>query len=192
MIEKFTFLEEGKFTMQDNIVKEVASSLMHPPNLIHKSISFYVSDLKHDDSKKNELFRNRTASEIIESGFETGCTDVALVYVALARAAGIPARYVETFNKKWIENYESGRINGHVFVDLLHYGEWRTYEPNRGFIEYDGYFRKGNEFLEVGKGLDFSEIYLKNNGKYSVNSVSIKTFEHLSKLAKQMADSLNK
>ena len=82
----------------------------------------------------------------------TGCTDTALAFIVLAREFGIPTRYVETFDDEWLQDRNSNEIQGHIFVDILVDGQWRPYEPQKGFTRDNEYTMNGRTYIEIGKG----------------------------------------
>ena len=122
----------------------------------------YLRTLRYETDTKDEMFRKRTASQIIADGYVTGCTDDALVFIALARAAGIPTLYVETLDVQWMK--EGGRpINGHVYAQVKYDDEWRTVDPSarneHADIEKDGrvIMAKGLDSWDIG-ATDFESL----------------------------------
>ena len=97
MIDELTFLEDGPFTKRDALSGRIVKELKCSGIPIRKAISQYVSNLRLDESEKEKLLRKRNSSEILDSRFVTGCTDIALVFTVLARESGIPTRFVDTF-----------------------------------------------------------------------------------------------
>jgi len=182
MIEQLTFLEEGNFTKRDDVIKRLADRLIYSNSNILESISDYIrKELMYDPTKKSEIFRQRTASEIIKSCSVTGCTDVGLTFIAISRELGIPTKYVETFEDKWLLN-TTEMISGHIFVDVRINDLWHAYEPLNGFTKDNMYITRFGKFVEVGKGLDFSELYLKYNDGYSTESVCLQSLSQMRKL----------
>ena len=109
---------------------------------------------KHPDW--TTLFRARTASEIIESGFILGCTDMTLAFIALANAKGIETTYVEAIRKNWLESTTDGPIKGHIFVELTlkdrnyivdsEMGRVTLESPYKGFVIY----KRGKDSWNIG------------------------------------------
>jgi len=97
---------------------------------------------------KNKLIRTRAVDEILESGFVTGCTDYALVAAALFRASNIPAVYVETFRRKWLEGNEKF-IEGHIFVEIYLNNRWLIVDPENACVK--GWH---DRFIVYKRGLD--------------------------------------
>jgi len=177
MIENLTFLEDGKYTTRTELVKNIAEEIKSSTRNTFGALSGYVVNLRDDYSTKGDIFRKRSASEILDSGYSTGCTDTALAFIVLARELGIPTRYVETFDADWLKDTNTKRIKGHIFVDILADGEWRVYEPKKGFTKNNDYSMNGIKYVEVGKGLDFSEIYIKENEIYRPQPTNLQSLE---------------
>jgi len=120
------------------------------------SIFELISVLKNRGFKK-ELFRKRTAEQIINDGFITGCTDAALVYLALARKVGLASKYVETIDKKWLQG-GGDEISGHVYVQTYSNKkqEWTWIDPmNR---KSDDVSLEKDERVIYKEGLDSWDI----------------------------------
>jgi len=181
MIEDLNFLGEGRFTRRDDFVILIAERLRESPRTPWGSVSEYVNGLKLDETHKYSLFRKRTASEILRSGFVTGCTDEALAFIILSRELGIPTIYVETLNENWLKNPESNGVSGHVFVNIPFRGDWKVYDLKRGFTKDNDYTLGGERYIEIGKGLDFSEIHLKEKNGYESKPVSVQALKDLRK-----------
>jgi transglutaminase-like putative cysteine protease len=193
MLEDLTFLEEGQYTQIDETVRKITEDLRASERSTWGAISGYLAGLRYDDSNKYDIYRSRTASEILNSQYVTGCTDRALAFIVLARAMGIPTRYVETFEKKWIDDEAQRGISGHIFVDILTEKGWRAYEPLSGFAPNNQYVKNGRQYVEFGKGLDFSEVYTKEEGGYSPDPINLKDLLKMdrSKLRSKLAETQN-
>jgi transglutaminase-like putative cysteine protease len=191
MIEDLTFLEEGEYTARTDLVRSVAEELKESTRTPWGVVSGYVVGLRHDNSDKGNIFRKRTASEILESGYVTGCTDTALAFIVLARELGIPTRYVETFDADWLQDTNANGIQGHIFVDVLADGQWRAYEPKKGFTKDNNYTMNGRRYVEVGKGLDFSGVYIKENGVYRPQPTNLQSLDEAIRVFKPQTPSAN-
>jgi hypothetical protein len=166
-----TFLEQGHFTRIDDTVRELAERVQYEykeVGSLHGKISRYIGKgLQHSHPRKHPI-RSRTASEIIQSGYEEGCSDMAIVFAAIARSLGMPTEYVETLAKKFLEGPEEMAVDGHAFVRIFIDGRWKPYCPKTGFTP-DRKFSLNRqseglvEFVELGKGLDFCSVHLKNS-----------------------------
>ncbi|MGV8168432.1 MAG: transglutaminase domain-containing protein [Candidatus Nanoarchaeia archaeon] len=188
MIEGLTFLEEGKYTPRDENIERVAGVLRRFSGQTDRNIGYYVAGLDFNKSKKEEVFRKRTSSQIIDDGYVTGCTDAELVFISIARELGIPTAYVETLEENWLKNPDPERIQGHIFLDIFIDGRWQAYEPIKGVTINNKYVLKDRNYVEVGKGLDFSGVYIKENGIYRKEPVSIKSEEDIVEIALKMSE----
>lgn len=170
MLEDLTFLEEGRFTKRDYPVRKIAEGVKSDAKILELSyweaISRYIrKELELDKSKKDGEFRSRTASEILRSKHVNGCTDIALAFIVLARELGIPTKYVEVLGEGYLSS-PTGKTLGHVFTDIK-LDRWKVYEPIKGFAPNNSYaMQNGVKFTEVGTGLDFSEVYVREGEGY--------------------------
>lgn len=144
------YLRSGQQTMITPRIKEISSFLTGSFNEKISNIFQYIKTLRRDESNKGKIFRKRTTDQIIEDGFITGCTDEGLVFITLARAAGIPAKYIETIKTKSLEDTENN--DGHVFVGVYDKDKgWEIVEPQWQTIGADP-AKEG--FTVVAEGLD--------------------------------------
>jgi hypothetical protein len=192
MVPKYTYLEGGQYTEITNLVRTISDRLKKQRGRMPWDVvSEHVKGLRHDASEKDKLFRKRTASEILKSGFTTGCTDRAIVFLALARALGTPARYVETFEKQWLDNPNFNNIQGHVFVDIYDGQGRRGYEPTQGFVDVKNYKLNGKTHVPVADGLDFGELYVLERGIYKPRPVRLQTIAEIKKFARGFTARVN-
>lgn len=155
------FLAEGEQTKISETITAAAQTFTNAGiSLVFEILSWTHSHLSQspDPAIKNELFRKRTADEIIRSGFATGCTDYALAFIALARASGIPAQYVETIKKSWIESPDMNRLEGHVFSEVLIKETWYVVDPQGGSVR----LWYPNLYVIAGKGLDSWDLHMRS------------------------------
>lgn len=177
------FLGAGRFTDIDSDTVE-RLSLKVIEKAEQKQVTYLASLCEYfnlrglnsvkDDAEKQKLRRTRTASQIITSRISTGCCDIGLVFVSVARRLGIPSRYVETLENSWLEKPDPHFIRGHIFADVFIDGKWQPYEPYKGFCPEGRYLNH----TPIGRGLDFSELYLiKPNGEYETNPTNLDSSE---------------
>lgn len=175
------FLNQGKQTEITAYIKVIAARFKSKGlDLILEILSWLKKNIKEDKSPetKNKLFRRRTAGEIIESQMATGCTDYALAFIALARAKGIPTKYVETIRNKWLDIGNEKFIEGHVFAECFISGKWRIIDPHEGAIKmsYERFkiLKEGLDSWDIGiksfedlknKFMEFKNIYAKTHPK---------------------------
>ncbi len=140
-----------------NLVKNLDTDAIE---LIFDILRIIHKKLKADYQNPNKLkyFRQRTASEILESGISYGCTDYALVAIVLLRERGVRVQYVETFRKKWLESKEKN-IEGHVFIEVKIDNQKYIIDAERACLMkwYDRYvvYKKGRDSWDIGiKGFE--------------------------------------
>jgi len=110
------YLTPGKQTAITPAIQQLSSTIQGGTLDKAQSVLGLVKKLqvkKFDD----KLFRKRTGDQIINDGFVTGCTDAALAFVTVARASGLPTKYVETIDRKWLTE-GGGSIGGHIYAQV--------------------------------------------------------------------------
>jgi hypothetical protein len=93
--------------------------------------------------------RTRKATTIISDGYAAGNVDKAVVFVSLARAVGVPARYVEAVNG----------CTQHAYAEIYLSGAWKIVDPSTSGNSYPGSF---GSYEAYKKGLDSWDIGLEN------------------------------
>ena len=154
------YLKSGKQTQITPLLEKTASSFRKREfELILEILDWVKNNLKKSSSseKKDLLFRKRTSDEIVKSKIATGCTDYALVFIALIRAKKIPAKYIEAIWLKWLDKRDEQYIEGHVFVECFINNKWYIIDPQEGAIKID--YRR---FVIFAKGLDSWDIGINN------------------------------
>jgi hypothetical protein len=133
-LPEFKYLNSGRQTQISLDILSLIENVEGNTIKKIKQILKIVKSLKRTRFNINE-FRKRTAIEIIESGYVTGCTDAALAYIVIARVAGIPTKYVETISEEWF-NKKTQQISGHIFSQSFseEKGEWIWVDPMRSKI----------------------------------------------------------
>ena len=152
------FLKEGEQTKIAENISKISSEFTEAGfDLIIQITKWIHKNLKSNQDKqlKTEEFRKRTAEQIIKDGFTTGCTDVALVFISLARAKKIPTKYVEAIRRKWIENGGEEFIEGHVFAEVYINNRWHIIDPTEACLKF-WYDR----WLIFAEGLDSWDIWI--------------------------------
>lgn len=166
-----TFNRPGPFTGIDEQIRRIAGDIRAAPGYLQDNdfllvglVSQYIDELPVNQSpEKRQEWRQRTASEIIKSGYVTGCTDQGIVMLAVLRALKVGAQYVETFAESWLQDPQRNekQIQGHAFLDINIDNTWRAFDPTNGLCGGDGYQRGGETYIAVGRGPDFGEVYLR-------------------------------
>jgi hypothetical protein len=156
-VEKIAALEYLKSGNQTEITKQIeklASGLEGGFEEKINQIFDIVKILPYKTENKDGVFRKRTAGQIIIDGYVTGCTDEALVFIALARAAKIPAKYIETIDNEWLRTGGSS-VGGHIYAGVFYDNKWRTANPSTKQIDID---IEGDDRTIYKEGLDSWDI----------------------------------
>lgn len=157
---KSKFLQEGKQTKITETVKQTAGSIPGEGMDYVLNLLSWLRENLHRKPHNPKIFRKRTASQILEDGFATGCTDYGLVFVALARAKGIPTVYIEALENRWLR--EGGdKIHGHVFASIPLNDKWYLIDPTRGTISATDHLPR-EKYIVLDKGLDSWDIGIKD------------------------------
>ncbi len=113
----------------NKIASEISGTVLEK---VQKILDIGSSLVKSQEFDK-EVFRKRTASQILRDRYITGCTDAALLFITCSRASGIPAKYVETIDEGWLRN-GGDSVGGHIYSQI--------YDENRGWVWVDPMRRK--------------------------------------------------
>lgn len=152
------FLLDGPQTKTSPAIKEIAEKIDGSFEEKISKIFKYVH--VRPVTNKNDVFRKRTADQIISDGYYTGCTDQALVFIAIARALKIPTKYLETLNLSFLQEEDSKFIDGHVYVSVFEDSKgWMIVNPNNGRTDVN--IEKDNRVV-LDTGLDSWDIGIKN------------------------------
>ncbi|MCF8061774.1 MAG: transglutaminase domain-containing protein [Deltaproteobacteria bacterium] len=131
---------------------------------LHRAMAHMWETFSYDPWLKTEAFQ-RTADELFAGRVLCGCSDFALVQIALFRALGIPARMVITCNVDWIHVYRRDGVSmaeGHSFIEVYLEDRWHLvdstyrwlfsdYDPKAPFYPHGEIFcRRGMDFWDMG------------------------------------------
>lgn len=148
------YLKQGEQTKITPAIKKISSAikgenfeyLLNTLEWLNKNITYPQSQ----KVQKNDIFRKRTAEDIISDGYATGCTDFALVFISLSRANNIPTKYVEVIAKNYFKN-NLDKVAGHVYAECFIGKKWYGVDPMAGYIKYSVRYPG---FVVYGRGLD--------------------------------------
>lgn len=146
------FRLNGRQTQQTPEIQKLATGIHGNPLERSHQILGLMKPLQNKPFDKN-VFRKRTASQIIKDGYITGCTDADLVFVTLARASGLPTIYVETIDENWLRSGGSS-IEGHQYAEV--YDEtsnrWFWVDPMAGRVDISA--PSSEKRVIFGRGFD--------------------------------------
>lgn len=106
-----------KIMTQETIIQEITRYVLNLPRIK----GYHEGELKPKQKAENyklkdKIFRQRTATQILQEGLYPTCSDVAIVARTLLIARNIPTAYVETFH----EDFLFGRkIHTHSFLKII-------------------------------------------------------------------------
>ena len=148
-----TIVEEKHLHDQTHItsfVEEIANqfSSENPFVLIFEIIAYLNNNLTQRVDNKTDVFRNRTAEQILKDGYATGCTDYTLAFLVLARSLGFTAEYVELLEINWLKGNDENII-GHVEAKVTIQGSGYFVDPTHGSISI--YQPSGMVIYKMGK-----------------------------------------
>lgn len=130
------YLREGEQTIITEQIRKMAETIEGGFEEKIKQIFDQIGTLAQQPEKKDEVFRKRTADQILSDGYVTESADEVLVFIALARAAGIPSKYIETIDMNWMKTGE-GPVQGHVYAGTFDEGKCRVVDPSQRSIDVD-------------------------------------------------------
>ena len=156
------YLKHGKQTIPSDKITKLANAVPGDGfDFVVGTLDWLDKNLRVERNRPDwdKTFHKRTAAQIVDDGFSTGCTDVALVFVSLCRTKSIPTKYVEAIGQDWLEDrYKEGRIHGHAFAEVYLNDRWYVVDPEMGTIYVAS---TPYRFFEIyGTGLDTWDVGL--------------------------------
>lgn len=160
------WLQEGAQTKITPEIKKLAKQLKGSNDLeTIFNILFWIK--KNLTFIKSWKWRERhlctqTAEQIVKSKKSSGCGDKAIVFIALIRANGIPAKYVDAVDLDWLKAKNPKFVSDHIFVDVWIFNKWYIVDPTIGTINLSYLWPMGKKFLVYKKALDSWDMGIKN------------------------------
>lgn len=165
--DKEQYLKSGNLTtpfLENNYVKEmVMRDYNHKlengkqANKVESLFNWIAFVIKLGDEKFKQKYKfKRTAQEIWESGFATGCTDYAILFSTFARQLGWPTTFLHTAEFGWLQKFLDGKNSsvhyGHSFCECYYENKWILVDPTSRKIMYDYNSDKIELPYNVGQG----------------------------------------
>ena len=160
---KEEFLRNGKQTSPNDKISNIANNIQGDNGsiiVINRILYWMKNNLKYENN--NSIKFTRTASQIVDSGIYTGCSDFALLFESIAREKGIPTIHLQTVRKRFVEDLQNDiqtATKGHHFCECCMNNKWILIDP------------LGDKILQDYNNKDF------NLGQYFVFSKSTDIFE---------------
>jgi hypothetical protein len=176
-MEKFGIINEdnGKMKYKPEMTKLPAEFELFAKNAKKEQISetlksigeWMATHFQKERSLSNTKFRVRTVEEIIKEKDVTGCSDMATVLMAVLRAGGTPAIWVETIHRDWLDGKLDQRLpKGHVYLKSLIQGKTEIIDPARVF-ESRGERWQGNpeqdQQIVMAEGMDSWSLGIRDS-----------------------------
>jgi len=114
----------------------------------------------------------RTADEILASGYTIACGEQAIIFMVLCRTKGVPAKYVEAVSLDWLQQETDENMHEHAFVETYLGGEWTLVDPARRKI-YDDLNYKKRGFVKWLEGIDFRDLKDSQGKHYSWKNLAV-------------------
>ena len=73
----------------------------------------------------------RTADEILASGYTIACGEQAIIFMVLCRARNIPVKYVEAVGFDFLQAKDDSHIHSHAFIEAYLGDKWILVDPSR-------------------------------------------------------------
>ncbi|OGD83034.1 hypothetical protein A3A54_00440 [Candidatus Curtissbacteria bacterium RIFCSPLOWO2_01_FULL_39_62] len=165
--EKSSYVQPQRYWETDNgFIKDKANEL----KTAEKIYEFVVNFLSYNQDRLNQpnIFR-KGAQAAIDSPQDAVCMEFTDLFIAIARAAGIPAREVTGFAYTQNERLRplSLALNE---GDILH--AWPQYwDDEKGWVQIDPTWGSTSGGLDFFNKLDFNHITFTQRGKSSTNPV---------------------
>lgn len=163
--KKEQYLSPQRYWETDNgAIQQKATELKNAQNIYR-----FVSDFLSYNQKRLEqstIIRKGAASAIADSD-DAVCTEFTDLFIAIARAAGIPAREVEGFAYTQNERLRPLSLTSYT-GDLLH--AWPEYwDQERGWVQIDPTWGSTSGGLDYFNKLDFNHITFVQRGASSTS-----------------------
>jgi len=107
---------------------------------LYKVVEYVWKNFSFNNWHSDKAFA-LTADELFQNRKLGGCSDFALVSLALFRSAGIPSRLVITANADWMLAFQKNDLlitTGHVFVEAYLEEKWYLVDPTNRIL-FEGY-----------------------------------------------------
>ncbi|WP_455277023.1 transglutaminase domain-containing protein [[Eubacterium] cellulosolvens] len=113
-----------------------------------------------------KLIGKVTIDELLNKRELSGCSDVALVFSAVARYLGYPSVMVDTASITWAVEYKTGKRTdyaGHVFVETFVSSSWILIDPSSGDFIMD--YNYSNPIIPIKTENEIEGFYVILKGK---------------------------
>lgn len=167
---KSEYLKPHKYwQVEDEKIRKIAEKLKTPDKIYH----FVVNNLQYDYQAASGNPARRGALEALDNPQQSLCTEFADLFVALCRAAGIPARELEGY--AYTDNPRLKEIS--LRSDLLH--SWPEYydDEKKEWIMVDPTWGHTTGGLDYFNKLDMTRIVFAIHGKDDIFPLPVGSYK---------------
>jgi transglutaminase-like putative cysteine protease len=168
--EAVTWLEAGEQSALSQAMASIAKKIegKNRRERLYNAAVFIGKNLPVDRWYNDSSF-SRTADELVDRRVLGGCSDFALVQIALFRAQSIPSRMVVTANVDWIHQFRRDRLSmteGHCFIEVYLEHGWFLFDSTFRWL-YSGYDPTRTSYphgeIFCARGRDFWDMGIRTN-----------------------------
>lgn len=174
------YLQEGPLTQITPYIKAIAEKINEEGIYVVFEIFEYLKGNlpfnRHIQSNQHDKFlewhQRRTAEEILKSGFSISCADDGVVFCTLARAKGIPTKFIQCVDlRSYLRPSQKKGPNGHVLCQLLVKDKLYIVDPQaKRLTQYNDssdkgrmYSTRGVDYKTAIEGLDNQDAGVSNH-----------------------------
>ncbi len=157
--DKETYLQNQKYWEIDNSFIKNKAQELKTPQAIYNFVSTYLT--YSEDRLKQQKIERKSIPAIIDNPKDSICTEFTDLFIAIARAAGIPAREVEGY--AYTQNERLRPLSLALNLDVLH--AWPEYWDDKlGWVQIDPTWGSTSGGLDYFNKLDFNHITFIQRG----------------------------
>ncbi len=160
------WLEAGRQSRITPVIARTASQIsgLTRRERLFKAVDYFWKNFTYDNWYSDKAF-TLSADQLFKKKVLGGCSDCALVQVAVFRALQIPARLVLTANVDWMQAYQENDLlisTGHVFIEVYLEDRWylvdstyrllfSDYNPDtKSYPRREYYCIRGRDYWDMG------------------------------------------
>ncbi|MFZ5365986.1 MAG: transglutaminase-like domain-containing protein [Patescibacteria group bacterium] len=174
MEEANKYLKEGELTQITPQVKKVVNQIPEEDRKFIEGLFNWVKEggyfRKLPEKEERKLLDaehlQRTVNQILESHYAIACGEKTMVFIALCRAKGIPAKYVEAVGLDFLRAKTDEHVHTHAFAEVYLQGRWWLVNPDAmkiyNKIDYEKY-----GYIKWVEGTDTRDLTDKEGRHYS-------------------------
>lgn len=174
------YLVEGVVTQITPRVKEIAQQIPGKGRQFIEELfqwftqSGYIRTFSEKERERllDTEHLQRTADQILQSGYTIACGEHTAAFVALCRAKGIPVKYVEAVGLEWLQKETDENMNSHAFVEAYLDDHWILIDPARRKI-YDEINYEKCGYVKWAEGIDFRDLWDEQDRHYSWQNLAV-------------------